>query len=242
MRHNDLINPYNVAVSRIVSDVFANDKPYVDFQNPGHTLLPTFPSFRPMGIGGKACLPSDAYNPRTPDYTFYYGVHVCWSEHSDPSFVYGFMCLDYGLGTMTTTTVYSNGKSKALVHQAYLRLRIFIFTKHTYACASLLFIAEISFNLNTSVIIGTPLSMSWKLSNIGGWTYINLRRFLNTNQTELIALISSTTKVTLSFRIPLIILVHISKVGGDIIQLTLAISTSLISNNRLSRSENLVPA
>ena len=29
--------------------------------------------------------------------------HVCWSENSDPPFVYGFMSLDYGLGTMTTT-------------------------------------------------------------------------------------------------------------------------------------------
>ena len=26
-RHNDLVNPYNVAVSRIVSDVFASDTP-----------------------------------------------------------------------------------------------------------------------------------------------------------------------------------------------------------------------
>ena len=53
---------------------------------------------------GKACLPSNAYFPRTPDYTLYSGVHVCWSEHSDSSFVYGFMSLDYGLGTMTATT------------------------------------------------------------------------------------------------------------------------------------------
>ena len=44
------------------------------------------------------------YIPRTPDYTLYSGNHVCWSEHSDSSFVYGFMSLDYGLGTMTTTT------------------------------------------------------------------------------------------------------------------------------------------
>ena len=41
---------------------------------------------------------------RTPDYTVYSGVHVCWSEHSDLSFVYGFMSLDDGLGTMTATT------------------------------------------------------------------------------------------------------------------------------------------
>ena len=46
---------------------------------------------------GEACLPSNAYYPRTPDYTLYSGVHVCWSEHSDSSFVYGFMNLNYGL-------------------------------------------------------------------------------------------------------------------------------------------------
>ena len=43
--------------------------------------------------------------PRMPDYTLYSGVYVCWSEHSDSSFVYGFMTLDYGLCTMTTTTI-----------------------------------------------------------------------------------------------------------------------------------------
>ena len=40
---------------------------------------------------GKACLPSNAYYLWTPDYTLYSGVHVCWSEHSDSSFVFGFM-------------------------------------------------------------------------------------------------------------------------------------------------------
>ena len=79
-RHHDLFSPYNVAVSRIVSDVFANDEPYVDFQNLGGTV-------------GEACLPSNAYYLRTPDYTLYSGVHVCWSEHSDSSFVYELMCL-----------------------------------------------------------------------------------------------------------------------------------------------------
>ena len=68
--------------------------------------IPTFPSFRPMGMVGEACLPSYAYYPRTPDYTLYSGVHACWSEHPDSSFFYGFMCLDYGLGSMTTTTFY----------------------------------------------------------------------------------------------------------------------------------------
>ena len=53
---------------------------------------------------GEACLPSNAYYPRTPDYTLCSGVHVFWSEHSDSSFVYGFMSLDYGFGTMTVTT------------------------------------------------------------------------------------------------------------------------------------------
>ena len=60
-----------------------------------------------MGMVGEACLPSNAYYPRTPDYTLYSGVHVCWSERSDSSFVYGFMSLDYGLSTITTTTLYS---------------------------------------------------------------------------------------------------------------------------------------
>ena len=55
---------------------------------------------------GEACLPSNAYYPRTPDYTLCSGVHVCWSEHSDSSFVYGFMILNYGFGTMTATTLY----------------------------------------------------------------------------------------------------------------------------------------
>ena len=67
-------------------------------------LSPIFPSFRPMGMVGEACLPSNAYYPRTPDYTLCSGVHVCWSEHSDSSFVYGFMILNYGFGTMIATT------------------------------------------------------------------------------------------------------------------------------------------
>ena len=58
-----------------------------------------------MGMVGEACLPSNAYSPRTPDYTFYSGVHVCWSEHSDSSFVYGFISLDFGLGTTTAATL-----------------------------------------------------------------------------------------------------------------------------------------
>ena len=70
------------------------------------TLLPIFPSFRPTGMVGEACLLSNAYYPRTPDYNLCSGVHVCWSEHSDSSFVYGFKSLHYGFGTMTATTCY----------------------------------------------------------------------------------------------------------------------------------------
>ena len=79
---------------------------HIKFQSSRHTLLHvlTFPLFRPMGMVGEACLPSNAYYLRIPDNTLYSGVHVCWSEHSDSSFIYGFMSLDYGLGTMTTTT------------------------------------------------------------------------------------------------------------------------------------------
>ena len=61
--------------------------------NPGYTLLLIIPSFRPVDMMGKACLPSNAYYPRTPDYSLYSWVHVCWSEHSDLSFVYEFMRL-----------------------------------------------------------------------------------------------------------------------------------------------------
>ena len=56
---------------------------------------------------GEAYLPSNAYYPRTPDYTLCSRVHVCWSEHSDSSFVYGFMSLDNGFGIMTATTLLS---------------------------------------------------------------------------------------------------------------------------------------
>ena len=57
-----------------------------------------------MGMVDEACLPSNVYYPRTSDYTLYLEVHVCWSEHSDLSFIYGFMSLNYGLSTMTSTT------------------------------------------------------------------------------------------------------------------------------------------
>ena len=54
------------------------------------------------GIGTTLSQVSNVYYPRTLDYTLYSGVHVCWSEHSDSSFIYGFMSLDYNFCTMTT--------------------------------------------------------------------------------------------------------------------------------------------
>ena len=105
-RRRGLVGPCGVAVSGIVSGVFAGGAPWVGFPGPGRALLPVFPSFGPVGMVGEACLPSNAYYPRTPDYTLCSGVHVCWSEHSDSSFVYGFMILDYGFGSMTATISY----------------------------------------------------------------------------------------------------------------------------------------
>ena len=55
-RHRDLLNPYSVAVSRIVSDVFANDEPYVDFRYPG-LYASTYISFvQACGHGGRSLL------------------------------------------------------------------------------------------------------------------------------------------------------------------------------------------
>ena len=78
---------------------------------------------------GEACLPSNAYYPRTPDYTLCSGVHVCWSEHSDLSFVYGFMILDYGFGTMTATTLNSFERMDFKSYLSNLRYIIFLSMK-----------------------------------------------------------------------------------------------------------------
>ena len=69
---------------------------------------------------GEASLPSNAYYPRMPDYTLCSGVHVCWSEHSDSSFVYGFMSLDYGFGIMTATTWYAKNNNFVIAPMARL--------------------------------------------------------------------------------------------------------------------------
>ena len=90
-RHHDLVNPYNVAVSRIVYWWFCQWRAISRLPK-SRTYASTENSFvQAMGMVGEACLPSNAYYPRTPDYTRCSGVHVCWSEHSDSSFVYGFM-------------------------------------------------------------------------------------------------------------------------------------------------------
>ena len=68
-RHHDLVNP----TMWQFPELFLMFLPVTDFPNPGHTLLPIFPSFRPMSMVGEACLPSNAYYPRTPDYTFVLG-------------------------------------------------------------------------------------------------------------------------------------------------------------------------
>ena len=85
---------------------------------------------------GEACLPSNAYYPRTPDYTLCSGVHVCLSEHSDSSFVYGFMSLYYGFGTMTATTSNDgkihNGKRSRILRSSvdYGHMTIFSLYNH----------------------------------------------------------------------------------------------------------------
>ena len=85
--------------------------------------------FRPMGMVGEACLPSNAYYPRTPDYTLCSGVHVCWSEHSDSSFVYGFMILNYGFGTMTATTSFIYLFISLFAHVIVRAYRVLVFKK-----------------------------------------------------------------------------------------------------------------
>ena len=68
-----------------------------NFRNLGRTFYPTLPflPFRPIGMMGEACYPSNAY--------YSSGVYVCWFDHSDLSFGNGFMTSDYGLGSLTST-------------------------------------------------------------------------------------------------------------------------------------------
>ena len=69
-RHHDLVNSYNVTVSRLISEDSATAKPSTDFLNPGH-YFSNFPKslFRLIGMVGEAWIPRNAYFPWTPDYT-----------------------------------------------------------------------------------------------------------------------------------------------------------------------------
>ena len=53
-RHHDLVNPYNVTVSRIVSDVFANDELYADLKNPGQYACTYIFFVQAYGHGGRS--------------------------------------------------------------------------------------------------------------------------------------------------------------------------------------------
>ena len=61
-RHYALVNPYNVAVSRLISDIFPAAKPETDFLNPWHYYSCIFKSlFCLIGIVGEGCLPCNDY-------------------------------------------------------------------------------------------------------------------------------------------------------------------------------------
>ena len=70
-------------------------------------------SFRSMGMVDEACLPSNAYYPRTPDYTFFLGsMSVGLNILIRHSFTD--LCLDYDLDTMTTHTSSAMGENYEL--------------------------------------------------------------------------------------------------------------------------------
>ena len=72
-----------VAVSRLISDVFATAKPQTDFLNTRHYYSRSFTKsqFRLIGMVGEACLPSNAYFLYILDYTPLFWVYFCQSEH-----------------------------------------------------------------------------------------------------------------------------------------------------------------
>ena len=72
-----------------------------------------------MGMVDEDCLPNNAYYTRSPVYILYSGVIVCWSEHSNSSFVYGYMSLDYGLGTMTAITTKHTRTGMRVTHRLH---------------------------------------------------------------------------------------------------------------------------
>ena len=104
---------------------------------------------------GEACLPSNAYYPRTPDYTLCSGVHVCWSEHSDSSFVYGFMILNYGFGTMTATT-YLSDKATVFVWE-----KSYYYKAMCYMIVILLYLSRSLTKLTTDLWTWRRLRSAW---------------------------------------------------------------------------------
>ena len=87
-------------------------------------------------------LTSNAYYPRTPDNTLCSGVHVCWSEHSDSSFVYGFMILNYGFGTMTATTLFIIVINLIFVFRFDALTELGAFMRTEFLCVSVLRVAS----------------------------------------------------------------------------------------------------
>ena len=70
MRHHDIVNPYNVAVSRLISDVVVTAKPWTDFLTSDiNSRIYSKSLFKLMGMMSEACLPSNAYSSGTPDDT-----------------------------------------------------------------------------------------------------------------------------------------------------------------------------
>ena len=80
-RHHDLVNPSGWQFAELFL-MFCQWRAISRFLKSRAYASTYISSFRPMGMVGEACLLSNAYYLRTPDYTLNSGVHVCWSEHS----------------------------------------------------------------------------------------------------------------------------------------------------------------
>ena len=70
-----LLNPDNVAVSRIVSGCFCQWRGISRLPKSRTYASTLFPSFRPMGMVGEACLPSNAYYPRIYEFGLWLAYH-----------------------------------------------------------------------------------------------------------------------------------------------------------------------
>ena len=115
---------------------------------------------------GEACLPSNAYYPRTPDYTLYSEVPVFVSEHFDLSFVYRFISLVYGLGTMTTTTLVGDIYDDSSYNEArviYSIVRVCFKTlstkKNLNTCTGMIFDTNAMFCYLVRLLMDRPTSV-----------------------------------------------------------------------------------